>query len=237
MTNTTTQAPERVLAWTVNDWGSAWSVAPEDAAPDAVEYIRADLHTALMDERDALSAQLAEVQAERDALIAAGERAWSESCENHAKEPPMKYMAPYGGLVSLRNAIDQIGSKPHSRTPLPPDRIWIDAHGGNWSDRAGGTQEHEYVREDLLSAAETRARSSALDALAAYGHAADAHAAQLAAEARVRELESAAQAFADVCTDKRGEWAGLHYVDAGRLHVAYLKTRAAITPASDTPAR
>lgn len=40
-----TKPPERILAWTVNEWGSAWAVAPEDAAPDAVEYIRADLAT------------------------------------------------------------------------------------------------------------------------------------------------------------------------------------------------
>lgn len=29
-----------------------------------------------------------------------------------------------------------------------PDRIWIDAWGGNWSPRSGGTQELEYVRRD-----------------------------------------------------------------------------------------
>ncbi len=40
-----TKPPERILAWTVNEWGSAWAVAPEDAAADAVEYIRADLVT------------------------------------------------------------------------------------------------------------------------------------------------------------------------------------------------
>ena len=26
-----------------------------------------------------------------------------------------------------------------------PERIWIDAWGGNWSPRAGGTQTHEYI--------------------------------------------------------------------------------------------
>lgn len=34
-----------------------------------------------------------------------------------------------------------------------PDRIWIDAWGGNWSPRAGGTQEIEYIRADLIPAA------------------------------------------------------------------------------------
>ena len=38
-----------------------------------------------------------------------------------------------------------------------PERIWIDHHGGNWSPRSGGTQEHEYVRADLVEAAVKRA--------------------------------------------------------------------------------
>ena len=38
-----------------------------------------------------------------------------------------------------------------------PERIWIDAWGGNWSPQSGGTQEHEYVRADLVEAAVRRA--------------------------------------------------------------------------------
>ena len=43
--------PERILAWTVNEWGSAWSVAPEDAAPEALEYVRSDLCDPMQDYR------------------------------------------------------------------------------------------------------------------------------------------------------------------------------------------
>lgn len=31
-----------------------------------------------------------------------------------------------------------------------PDRIWIDAWGGNWSPKEGGTQGVEYIRADLM---------------------------------------------------------------------------------------
>lgn len=43
-----------------------------------------------------------------------------------------------------------------------PDRIWIDAWGGNWSPRSGGTQGIEYVRADridAISAALTQSRA------------------------------------------------------------------------------
>lgn len=33
-----------------------------------------------------------------------------------------------------------------------PERIWIDSWGGNWSPVSGGTQEHEYVRADTVTA-------------------------------------------------------------------------------------
>lgn len=49
-------APKRILAWTVNGWGSAWAVAPEDAAPGAVEYIRGDTHAAALAELDDMKA-------------------------------------------------------------------------------------------------------------------------------------------------------------------------------------
>ena len=32
-----------------------------------------------------------------------------------------------------------------------PERIWIDAWGGNWSPQAGGTQGIEYIRADLAA--------------------------------------------------------------------------------------
>ena len=37
-----------------------------------------------------------------------------------------------------------------------PKRIWIDAWGGNWSPRSGGTQEIEYIRADLVDPAAIR---------------------------------------------------------------------------------
>lgn len=33
-----------------------------------------------------------------------------------------------------------------------PERIWIDAWGGNWSPVSGGTQEIEYIRADRIEA-------------------------------------------------------------------------------------
>lgn len=33
-----------------------------------------------------------------------------------------------------------------------PERIWIDACGGNWSPVSGGTQGHEYIRADKVDA-------------------------------------------------------------------------------------
>lgn len=40
-----------------------------------------------------------------------------------------------------------------------PERIWIDAWGGNWSPVAGGTQTHEYIRADLARPAPTLAEA------------------------------------------------------------------------------
>jgi hypothetical protein len=37
-----------------------------------------------------------------------------------------------------------------------PERIWIDAWGGNWSPRSGGTQEIEYIRADRIEALEAK---------------------------------------------------------------------------------
>jgi hypothetical protein len=47
-----------------------------------------------------------------------------------------------------------------------PDRIWIDEHGGNWSPVSGGTQENEYTRADLHTAAMERAYIAGLEAAA-----------------------------------------------------------------------
>jgi len=50
-----------------------------------------------------------------------------------------------------------------------PDRIWIDAWGGNWSPRVGGTQEHEYVRLDpAVLAALPEVRAMIRQAMAAW---------------------------------------------------------------------
>jgi hypothetical protein len=38
-----------------------------------------------------------------------------------------------------------------------PERIWIDAWGGNWSPVSGGTQEIEYIRADRIEALRDRA--------------------------------------------------------------------------------
>lgn len=55
-----------------------------------------------------------------------------------------------------------------------PDRIWIDAWGGNWSPRAGGTQEIEYIRADLIPAAlavpEVQALVEAVRGLLTWDH-------------------------------------------------------------------
>lgn len=67
-----------------------------------------------------------------------------------------------------------------------PDLIYRDERCYNIAAKAGA----------MLTALQARARESALEALAAYGQAAEAHTAQLAAEARVKELEGALQPFA-----------------------------------------
>ena len=45
-----------------------------------------------------------------------------------------------------------------------PERIWIDAWGGNWSPRSGGTQEIEYIRADRIEAL-TKERDKAMQLL------------------------------------------------------------------------
>jgi hypothetical protein len=56
-----------------------------------------------------------------------------------------------------------------------PERIWIDAWGGNWSPVSGGTQEIQYTRTDLIAAmieeavqAEREACAEAVESLWAY---------------------------------------------------------------------
>jgi hypothetical protein len=54
-------APERILAWTyANETASAWNVDPEESAPNAVSYIRADVSVARIAD---LTRQLAEARA------------------------------------------------------------------------------------------------------------------------------------------------------------------------------
>ena len=73
-----------------------------------------------------------------------------------------------------------------------PERIWIDAFGGNWSPRGDGTQQYEYVRADLY-------RSLALDVVAAGGQASDAYEAQLKASAMAEKLaKEGANLFAEI---------------------------------------
>jgi hypothetical protein len=38
-------------------------------------------------------------------LVDAAKQTWDQACANHDKEPPVKYLAPYGGIVSLKNAL------------------------------------------------------------------------------------------------------------------------------------
>ncbi len=49
-----------------------------------------------------------------------------------------------------------------------PERIWIDANGGNWSPRAGGTQGVEFVRADLVAAQIAAAVQAEREACAAW---------------------------------------------------------------------
>ena len=44
-------------------------------------------------------------RAEVEALMEAARAAWDEACANHEKAPPIKYLAPYGGLVRLHTAL------------------------------------------------------------------------------------------------------------------------------------
>lgn len=39
-----------------------------------------------------------------------------------------------------------------------PERIWIDAWGGNWSPQAGGTQGVEYIRADIAAVQSAQVR-------------------------------------------------------------------------------
>jgi hypothetical protein len=48
-----------------------------------------------------------------------------------------------------------------------PERIWIDAWGGNWSPVSGGTQEIEYIRADRIEALKAKL-AKALEALEFY---------------------------------------------------------------------
>ena len=45
-------------------------------------------------------------------LTEAGWEAWNQACEIHDKPPPVKYMAPYGGLVKLHAALVAAAKEP-----------------------------------------------------------------------------------------------------------------------------
>lgn len=74
----------------------------EDEARAASARIRASLDVAPVSLAEA--ARVPEIAA----LIEAAKRVWNEACANHDKEPPTKYMAPYGGLVAVHNALRAI---------------------------------------------------------------------------------------------------------------------------------
>lgn len=52
---------------------------------------------------DRLAAALAMPEIAR--LVEAARKTWDEACSNHDKPPPIKYMAPYGGLAALYDAL------------------------------------------------------------------------------------------------------------------------------------
>ena len=52
-----------------------------------------------------------------------------------------------------------------------PERIWIDAWGGNWSPRSGGTQEIEYIRADRIEALTEQLKAARADAKEAEAYA------------------------------------------------------------------
>jgi hypothetical protein len=41
-------------------------------------------------------------------LVEAAEKVWTETCANHDKPPPVKYMAAYGAIVDLRKALARL---------------------------------------------------------------------------------------------------------------------------------
>ncbi len=93
-----------------------------------------------------------------------------------------------------------------------PERIWIDAWGGNWSPRSGGTQEIEYIRADLVDPAAIR-------------------------EAALREAASALTKEADKCEDA-AKWGGHRQYVANCKAAAYAlrDQAAAILALIDKPA-
>jgi hypothetical protein len=40
-----------------------------------------------------------------DRLAEAAKATWAQACLNHDQDPPTKYMAPFGGLVQLHDAL------------------------------------------------------------------------------------------------------------------------------------
>ena len=93
-----------------------------------------------------------------------------------------------------------------------PERFWVSVrHNGMvgecWHNaRTEKPHNHweynEYVRADLIEAVEAENRELALKVLAAQGQAADAHEAQLAAEAKLEQALRTLEEYACSCTDQ-----------------------------------
>lgn len=84
-----TDAPERIQAWADKNpqWGPQWKCCPLPLMPMSAfpitPYIRDDLHAAVVAERDALAARVAELEAERAQILRREEEAWRRA--NHAE--------------------------------------------------------------------------------------------------------------------------------------------------------
>lgn len=76
--------PERIWAWIVNGWGSAWNVPDEDADPLAVRYVRADLFDAVKAERDNYKA-LYEAERDDELLNIARQAGYQDGAEDRRK--------------------------------------------------------------------------------------------------------------------------------------------------------
>ena len=51
-----------------------------------------------------------------DRLADAAKATWDQACDNHDREPPVKYMAPYGGLVAIHTALAAYNASKEPKT-------------------------------------------------------------------------------------------------------------------------